>query len=174
MKSQTYESDMAVVVGRYATPLAVLLIGVGILLAQPAGRGRKATVALFVFGILFNAAMIRLIKREGAGHGLIMARLFTNVFVNTIIVYILGPYWPPIWLLLALSPLAAGIYSSRADTLKTAGIVSATLLLIHYFKGGSSAAAWGQQGVQCAFIALISLLVNEVSRLGRPQAPANS
>lgn len=163
---------MAQVVGRYATPLAILLIGTGILLAQPSGRGRTATIALFVFGILFNTAAVRMIKREGAGRGFIMGRLFINVFVNTIIVYILGPYWPPIWLLLALSPLAAGIYSSRTDTLKTAGTVSGTLLLIHYFRGHSSAAAWGQQGVQCAFIALVSLLVNEVSRLGRAEPAA--
>lgn len=164
---------MAQVVSRYATPLAILIIGAGILLAQPSGRGRSATIALFVFGIVFNFVMIRLIKSEGAGRGFVMGRLFVNVFVNTIIVYILGPYWPPVWLLLALSPLAAGIYSSRADTLKTAGTVSATLLLIHYFRGYSSAAAWAQQAVQCAFIALVSLLVNEVSRLGRPEPAAN-
>lgn len=167
MKSETYENKMAAVVGRYATPLAILVIAAGIFLAQPPGRGRKAATLLMVFGILFNIGMLRMIKREAAGRSVVMARLFANVFLNTFIFYLLAPYWPPIWLLLALSPLAAAIYSSRQDTLKAAGVVTVTMLIVHNLRGGSSDASWGQQAVQCAFVVLISLLVNDLAVLAR-------
>lgn len=164
---ENYENRMAVIVSKYATPLAALLIGMGIGVALPPGKSRSAAAALWVFGLVFNVVVTHLIRNEGAGKSLVMTRLFVNVFLNTVIVYLMLLYWPAIWMLLALTPIAMAIYSTRGNTMVVAGVVSAVLLSIRYMRDPGSAGAWSGELAHCVFIFLISLLINELSVLAR-------
>ncbi len=157
---------LAGLVSGYATPLAVILVALGIVLSAPLSPVREQSVAILGFGIVFNTFVAKAIAR-GGGPGLVRLRLVVNLAVNLLIVFLLGPYWSPIWLLLALTPLAVGIYGTRRATLTAAFGVSAALLAIHATRGLDSPIEWGQQLAHAAFMILVSLMVNELSLAGR-------
>ncbi len=169
MSQEPFEDRMAVLVSRYATPLAIALVSMGVVLAQPQGTTRNIVIGLLFWGILFNHFILSFIKRDGPGCGFIKLRLLVNLATNTLMVYFLGSHWPPIWLLLALTPIATAIYSSKARTLLASGAVSAILLVLHGLRGAHSAMEWGTQAAQAAFIVLLSLLINELSVHARAQ-----
>ncbi len=163
MSQEPFEDRMAILVSRYATPLAIALVSMGIILAQPQGGTRDIVIGLLFWGIFFNHFILSFIKRDGPGCWFIKLRLLVNLATNTLMVYFLGSHWPPIWLLLALTPIATAIYSSKARTMLAAGAVSAILLVLHALRGPHSAMGWGTEAAQAAFIVLLSLLINELS-----------
>lgn len=150
-------------VGRYATPLAVLLLGLGIAASQPAGSVRAIAVGLLAFGITFNLAAVRWIRRAQDPSGFIHSRVAVNLAANALIVYFLGGHWKPIWLLLALAPVATAVYDSRARTLVSALGASALLLGIQATRPFSSPLDWSEQMANSLFIVLLSLLINKLS-----------
>ncbi|MBI5243437.1 MAG: hypothetical protein HY922_07080 [Elusimicrobia bacterium] len=163
----------AALVGRYGTPLAVLLAGLGLVASQPVGFVRAAAVGLLVFGIVFNLAAARWIQRAQSPSGFIHARVLINLAANALMVYLLGGYWKPIWLLLALTPTATAVYDSRTRTLVSALGASALLLGIQAARRFSSPLDWSEQLANCIFIVLVSLLINELSASARPE-PSSS
>lgn len=156
----------AKLVSRYATPLAVIVVAVGLFLSPPRHPQREIVAALLIFGIVFNLTVTRLIDR-GGGSWLFLLRRWTNLIANLVTVYLLGPYWTPIWLLLALTPLATAITGSRKSTLTAASVTSLALLAIHSTRGYNFRIEWGQQFVYAAYIFLVSLMVNELSLTAR-------
>ncbi|MBI5630224.1 MAG: hypothetical protein HY921_05005 [Elusimicrobia bacterium] len=165
--------QMAVLVGRYSTPLAIILVGLGLFLSQPVGLVRVICVCLLVFGLVFNLFLMRVIQGLSQGaQGLIEFRLWVNLAVNSVMVYFLGIYWSSIWLLLALTPFAIGIYDTRERTLKVSIGVALLLLAIHALRPTSSQAPleWGIQLAQGAFVILTSLMINELSQLAHSRA----
>ena len=77
-------------------------------------------------------------------------RITTNFVANVFLVYLLGTFWGPMWLLFVLTPVATALYASWQKTFVAAAISSAALLGIYYSR---------------AFIILISLFVNSIARL---------
>lgn len=166
-KREPFEDRMAILVGRYTIPLAVLLVSLGVILAQPQGWVREWVIGLLIFGVVFNMGFQRIIGRPGPAGWAITLRLGVNIFVNTVTVYLLGSYWPQIWLLLALTPIATAVYGTRARTLAASAGIGVILLGIQALRPANSPISWGQQAAQCAFIVLMSLLINELSALAR-------
>lgn len=152
-----------VLVNRYSTPFAILLVTMGIVLTNPVGWARDLSIALLLGGIVLNIAAVKWLKRapESAGW-LVPGRMTANVLINVALVYVLGAFWPPVWLLLALTPLASAIYADKRKTLTAALGVSAALIAIAALRGTVSPLEWGQTVAQAAFIVLVSLMVNEL------------
>jgi hypothetical protein len=171
MKNQqktSYDMEFAILINRYATPLAILLTALGVALSQPKGTVRIISITLLVFGIVFNTASLSVIKLAHEAKPWFMElRLCINLGINLTLVYFLGGYWPPIWLLLALTPIATAVYSTRAQTLRVAAGVSVLLLAIHSARRLNSPMEWGQQAACVAFILLLSLMINELAQLAR-------
>lgn len=166
-----HEMKLVALVNRYATPLAVILVAMGIVLSQPLPAVRNMSVALLAFGIVFNLGFVYALERLGEyKSGLVKMRLAINLAVNVILVYLLGGYWQPIWLLLALTPMATAIYESKTKTLFVSAGVSAILLAIFATRGMNAPLDWGQQLAHAAFIILVSLMMNGLSQLARSQA----
>ncbi|MEK7858602.1 MAG: hypothetical protein AAB320_05610 [Elusimicrobiota bacterium] len=161
------EVHRALLVNRYATPLAIFLVGLGIFVSQPSSPLKEVCIGLMFFGVVFNLGTGAYLKHKGGHHLLIEVRRYVNLAVNVLLVYLLGGYFTPIWMILALTPLATAIYENRARTLGFALGVSAVLLVIHGLRGASSPLEWGNQLAVCTFIILVSLLVNEVSALAK-------
>lgn len=150
-------------VGRYATPLAILLIGLGIGVVQPVAATRNISLLLLCFGAVFNLAGARWIQEHGSRLPYLgIIRVWVNLIINTILVYMLGSSWSPVWLLLALTPLAMAIYSTRARTLAWGIGVSLILLAIHATRGLNSPLDWAPQVAHAVFIIVISLLVSDL------------
>ena len=162
-------SKQAARVSRYATPLAVMLVTMGLIICQPASPVKELTIGLLAFSIVFNLAAVPFIARAKDPHFWIHIRVYVNLAVNVLIVYYLGGYWKPSWFLLALTPLATAIYDSRRMTLLSALGVGALLLLIEATRKLSSPIEWCEQAANVLFILLVSLLINELVASTRPQ-----
>lgn len=162
------------VVNRYATPLAVLLVTLGVILTQPASPVREISIGLLLFGIVFNVGSAAYIqKRAVEGHptpGLVKARLWANLGANSLLVYYLGEFWSPMWLLLTLTPIATAIYGTRKQTIKSAATVAIILLVIQGLRADNSPVDWGQQIIHIAYTVLLSLLANELVSVGREKS----
>ena len=164
----------AVLVNRYATPLALFMVALGILLSQPVGSVWEISIGLLAFSIVFNIGSVRYLQgHEESAEGIIRLRLVANLLVNILLVYYLGGYWTPMWLIMTLTPLATAIYSSQKKTLVVSVAVSAILLAIHSLRRLHSPLEWGEQAVHAAYIILVSLLVNGLTALARESAAKN-
>ncbi|MEK7745177.1 MAG: hypothetical protein AAB576_00745 [Elusimicrobiota bacterium] len=158
----------ALLVSRYATPLAILLVVLGIIVSNPEGWARDISLFLLCFGILFNLAAGWWMRKKDQVHPAFMGfRLALNLGSNILIVYLLGGYWSPIWMLLALTPMATAIYDSRAKTLGISAGVVFILVLLQALRGMNSPLDWGQVAARGCFIVLMSLMINDLAALAR-------
>lgn len=135
----------------------------GLVGSSPASPTRERIAGLLVFSVLFNLASIRLIT-PGSPAWLLRARMLVNLTVNVLLVYMLGAYWEPAWLLLPLTPVAMAAYGTRAQTWAAALTASGLLLALAAAHGASSPVEWTQAVGRVLFTILVSLLVNALSR----------
>jgi hypothetical protein len=154
-----------VLVNRYATPFAALLVLLAIFLPSPVRHVKYISLLLVSFSVLFNQITIAYIKsRPDIMPRLKNLRMYTNLGVNVVLVYHLGPYWPPIWLLLALTPIATAIYASPKQSLITSLMIASLIMATRVLQGGNSLVAWGQTLTCAAFVVFLSLLLNELAQ----------
>ncbi len=157
------------VVNKYTFPLSILLVVLGLALAQPMGMVRYASVGLLAFSVLFNFLSVQLIRQE-SGRSLRLTRIYGNFAVNVALVYLLGQFWTPMWLILVLAPVSTAIYGSRRRTIVASTQASAAILVIHVFRRQNSPLEWGEQFACVLFIFILSLLINESMSAGDPSA----
>ena len=156
---------LPLLVHRYSTPLAILLTASGIITTSPVGWIRNACVALLIAGIAFNYAAIAWIRHVGKVETwFVQFRLWTNLTLNSLLVYFLGAFWEPAWMLLVFTPLATGVYGSKSKTVGMSLVSAAVLFAIHALRGDYSPIGWGLELARSAFILLMSLMVNELAR----------
>ena len=169
---KTRDVRNVLLVNKYATPLAVILVGLGLVFSQPVGTVKAVSAGLLVFGILFNLLAVPAIARFGGEMPwLPKTRMLVNIVVNVVLVYYLGAYWPSIWMLLALTPIATAIYAGRGKTLFMACSVSLALAGIQVLRGANSGPSdWGELLGRIAFIVLLSLMINELVLTARERA----
>jgi hypothetical protein len=163
---------LVVLVNRYATPFAILLVVMAIVLSSPVGMVRNWSIGLLVFSIFFNVIAVAAIQRLAETSAAVKKmRMLINLAVNVMLVYLLGPFWPPMWLLLALTPIATAIYEGPTQTLLSSAGIGALIVAIHVLRGGGSPHEWGQVLSYAAFIVLMSLLINELTQASYPNHP---
>lgn len=151
-------------VNRYATPFAVMLVLMATFFPSPIRHVRNLSLALLAFSVSFNLITLAVIRRRPELLPRLRGvRMYANLAVNVVLVYELGPYWPPIWLLLALTPIATAIYLSPRQSLTTALLISLLILGIQLLQGGSSLVQWGQTLSCAAFVVFLSLLLNDLA-----------
>lgn len=157
--------DAAVIVGRYGTPLAVVLVVLAVVLSSPKSPIREIAVGLLFLGIVFNLAAAKWIKSfHAAPLWLLRSRVWVNFSINVCHVYLLGAYFSPIWLLLLLQAVAIGIYDSRARTWVTAILSAGAILAIQASRGHNAPVDWGIQIANSMFILLASLMANGLAQ----------
>ncbi|OGS22053.1 MAG: hypothetical protein A2252_02510 [Elusimicrobia bacterium RIFOXYA2_FULL_39_19] len=151
------------IVNLYFTPFATALILIALLISNPGVTYTVGFLCLMLFSIVFNNLTSYFAKREQKWSNLIgVVRLFFNLFMNIIIVYFLGKFWGPLWLLFVLTPIATAIYSSTRNTIVMALLCSLTLMLIYLVRGLSGIVGWGQAISHVLFIIVISLFVHNL------------
>jgi len=152
-------------VNRFFTPFAVLVVLSGVLFGEPSLFAVKISLSILSFTMLFNAATSYLSKALRDDMMLLSrVRLLVNFTMNVFLVFHLGMYWKPIWLLFVLTPVATAIYNTAERTLATCVITTIVLVLVYFVKGLSSAAEWGEVVNNLLFIYVISLFVNRLVR----------
>ncbi len=165
------------IVDRFFTPFALSLVVSSLFLGFAEAKTKWTAVGLVVFLGIFNEMSAYLAKKKvewavPVGN----TRLVTNFLANVLLVYLLGTFWGPMWLLFVLTPVATALYASQKRTLITAALSSAALLGIYWSRGLEGPVGWGQASLHAAFIMFISLFVNSIARLvmqmKNPQAVA--
>jgi hypothetical protein len=160
-----HKKETLALVGRYATPLAAILAGTGLALAPLDAAPRKIAVFLFVFGLLFNFCFVPLSEHMSDQSRSLLAksRATVNLWINVILVLLMGRVWHPIWLLLTLSSVGTAIYGTRQRTLITVTFLSFLLVLVNVVQGLTTPMAWGLVLSKAAFIVFMGLMVNDLS-----------
>jgi PAS domain S-box-containing protein len=154
------------IVDRFFTPFALSLVLSSLFLGFAETNVKIFSVGLVIFLGIFNEVTALMAKRHVDWAATIgSTRLITNFLANVALVYLLGTFWGPMWLLFVLTPVATALYASWQRTFITASISSAALLGIYWSRGLEGPVGWGQASLHAAFILFISLFVNSIARL---------
>ncbi len=154
------------IVDRFFTPFALSLVISSLFLGFAEPRAKWISIGLVAFLSVFNEISAYLAKKNMEWAVTVgNTRLITNFVANVVLVYLLGTFWGPMWLLFVLTPVATALYASWGRTLVTASISAAALLGIYYSRGLEGSVGWGQASLHAAFIIFISLFVNSIARL---------
>ena len=154
------------IVDRFFTPFALALVASSLYLGFAEPKIKAFSIGLVIFLGIFNEVTAWLARRRMEWAVPIgSTRIVTNFVTNVALVYMLGTFWGPMWLLFVLTPVATALYASWLRTFVTAAISSAALLGIYWSRGLEGPVGWGQASLHAAFIVFISLFVNSIARL---------
>jgi PAS domain S-box-containing protein len=154
------------IVDRFFTPFALALVVSALFLGFAEPQVKWTAIGLVVCLGLFNEISAYLARKKTEWTVTVgNTRLLTNFVANIALVYMLGTFWGPMWLLFVLTPVATALYASQSRTLITALISSAALLGIYWSRGLEGPVGWGQAALHATFILFISMFVNSIARL---------
>ncbi len=160
------KSEFIRLVDRFFTPFALALVTAGLFIGYAETWAKQLGVALVVALGLFNEISAYLSKRhEDWAVKIGATRIVTNFAANVYLVYLLGTFWGPMWLLFVLTPVATALYADWKKTFITSLISAGALLAIYWSRGLEGAVGWGQASIHATFIVFISLFVNSIARL---------
>lgn len=160
------QAEFLRLVDRFFTPFAATMV----LAAMGLGYADKTLeyLALGLVSVLvvFNEASAYLAKKRADWtRAISYTRLATNFLANVVLMYMLGTFWGPMWLLFVLTPVATALHAEWKKTLITSVISAGALLGIYGSRGLEGAVGWGQASLHAAFIVFISLFVNSIARM---------
>ena len=160
--------ERVVLVGRFLTPLALILGGLAMVFAEADAVRKIVVLGLLDFAAFFNLNFAGVLSAKTGGRGgVVQFRLFLDLAINTVVVVLLGAAFPPLWLLLALTPFATAVYGHPREAWITAAVAAALLILIQAFRPAPRVADFAVQAARGAFIVFTALLINAVSRHAR-------
>jgi PAS domain S-box-containing protein len=153
-------------VDRFFTPFASILILVGAWIGYAETWAKHVSIALLLGLFIFNEVSVALARKHVEWAKKIgYTRIVTNFLANVVLVYLLGTFWGPMWLLFVLTPVATALYADWKQTTLTALISAGALLGIYASRGLEGAVGWGQASLHATFIVFISLFVNSMARM---------
>ena len=150
---------------RYFTPFALILILSAIYYSEPEPQDAKMSLGILGLSILVNwwlaAHAYRYIRWAGLMKSL---QVIMNFLWSVPLVYLLVPYWAPMWLLFVMPPVTAALTLSRAATTVSAGTCAATLLAVYSLRNPLEGPALGMACVHAAFIVIFALFVHALAQ----------
>ena len=153
-------------VDRFFTPFASMLVLAGALMGFAETWSKHVSIALLLLLFIFNEVSVALARKHvNWAKKIGYTRIITNFVANVALVYMLGTFWGPMWLLFVLTPVATALYADWSRTVITALISAGALLAIYASRGLEGAVGWGQASIHAIFIVFISLFVNSVARM---------
>lgn len=159
---------------RYFTPFALILILSAVYFNEPEPRDTKLSLAILAASILvnwwFSANTYRFIRWSKQMR---ILQVWLNFVWSVPLVYLLVPYWGPMWLLFVMAPVTAALYMGRWQTFATAVVSSATLLMVYYFRNPLEGAALGMACVHASFILVFSLFIHSLAQTALRLRDAN-
>jgi hypothetical protein len=156
---------------RYFAPFALLLIlsAIFFTVENPMDFGRwdgsfKAALAIVAasgaVNWWFSANTYRYIHMARV---LRQGQIWINFALAVPLFWLLQPYWGPMWLLFLLPPATSAMYAGKTETMATAAVSSASMLLIYYKRGvfdGGLGPAGGMAVVHATFVLVFSMFVS--------------
>lgn len=150
-------------VNRFMTPYAVFLVLSGAVMAVNSERVVWMALAIAAVTSLLNMATLRLAAaRPERLPKIRTVRLVANHFLNVWLIWLLLPYWPPIWMLFLLTMIAVGTYEGWRETIEQAALLGGLLAVVSYLRGVTGKTDWGIVGMQIATLACVGLFTNRL------------
>jgi len=150
---------------RYFTPFALILILSAIYFSEPEPADTKMSLAILAVSILvnwwFSANTYRFIHWS---RQMRVLQVWINFIWSAPLVYLLVPYWAPMWLLFVMAPVTSALYMNFWQTLGTSLVSAGTMLLVYYFKNLLEGPALGMACVHASFIVIFSLFVHSLAQ----------
>jgi PAS domain S-box-containing protein len=160
------QTEFIRLVDRFFTPFAATMVLAAMFLGYAEPREEHIAMGLVTFLVAFNEGSVYLARRRPEWTLRIgYSRLGTNFLTNVMLVYLLGTFWGPMWLLFVLTPVSTALYADWKKTILTSVVSAGALLGIYASRGLSGSVGWGQASLHAAFIVFISLFVNSIARL---------
>lgn len=137
----------------YFTPFAAALVLVAIYFSEP-----EKAVAYWSFGILALSLGVNQWFSKNTyrfynwAKQLKVIQVWLTFLWSAALVYLLMPYWAPMWLLLTLPPVTAALYQDKLKTLGTGIVCGATLLGLYYLRQQAEGLSLGSQFWAMAFV----------------------
>ncbi len=154
------------VVDLFFTPFALSLVVAALYLGYAEAWAKKMAIGLVIGLGIFNEVSAYLSKNHQDWANKIGAsRIAINFAANVYLVYLLGTFWGPMWLLFVLTPVATALYADWKKTMVTSAVSAGALLAIYWSRGLEGSIGWGQASIHAAFIVFISLFVNSIARM---------
>jgi hypothetical protein len=150
-------------VNDHLTPLAVIIVVPGLLVAPMPMRARVVAGILIGLSVVINYLLIYLMKLDIRFIGTV--RVSVNYIVNIFLSWLLYAAWGPVWLLLLLMSLGVAVYQTRRDSFLAGSAIALMLLTVHWSYGDLSLLGWAVAGVQASIIVLFNLFVNGLMRI---------
>lgn len=150
----------------FMTPFAVFLVGMGVFFGHP-----ETAVARFAIGIVFftcwgNLASLYLLDRfPSRAIAIRNGRVVFNYLFNLGLIYLLLPYWRPIWILLLLTILAVAVYETRESTIVHAALFTFMLFFVAFLHGLVHGKLLGELIQYAATIWFAGLFVNKLATM---------
>ena len=155
-------------VNNHLTPLAVLIVVPGLLVAPLPKLVVISSGILIAYSVFINYLSLYLLKRNIRLIGSI--RVGSNYAVNICLSWFLYSAWPLVWVLFLLMSIGVALYQSRRDSLLAGAAIALMLLAVHWSFGGDSLQDWAIVGVKASIIILLNLFVNNlVNMSNRPE-----
>ena len=155
-------------VNNHLTPLAVLIVVPGLLVAPLPKLVVISSGILIAYSVFINYLSLYLLKRNIRLIGSI--RVGSNYAVNICLLWLLYSAWPLVWVLFLLMSIGVALYQSRRDSLVGGTAIALMLLAVHWSFGGDSLQDWAIVGVKASIIILLNLFVNNlVNMSNRPE-----
>jgi len=160
------QTEFIRVVNRFFTPFALAMVLAAMWLGYAEPQTYRAALGIAIALVIFNEISVWAARRHVEFTTLIgYVRIATNFVANVALVYMLGTFWGPMWLLFVLTPVATALYADWKKTVITSVISAGALLGIYASRGLEGAVGWGQASLHAAFIVFISLFVNSIARM---------
>jgi hypothetical protein len=152
---------------RYFSPFALIMILSAIYFSEPEPKDTKLSLAILAASIIVNWYL-----SANTYHFIRWARQMRvlQIWLNFVwaapLVYLLVPYWAPVWLLFAMAPVTAALYMTWWHTFGTALISAGAMLLVYHLRNPMAleGATLGMALVHAAFIVVFSLFVNSLAQ----------
>ncbi len=150
----------------YLTPFAIMLVTMGIFFGKIETFLSIIISVLLLVTTIFNLGTLYYVKKEPKKIYLVQRiRLGINYTFNIAFVYLMTPFWTPIWLVFLLSMVPLSLIESRQNTLMHTSIMSLVLLTVYYMHGMLQGVHLGEFIVYVVFLNMISVFVNQLIEL---------
>lgn len=151
---------------RYFFPFAAFLILSAVYLTRPEPHIVYWSVGILVFSVLVNHWFVKNSYRMVRWTRFLrLIQVGLNLLWSVPLVYLLGGFWAPVWLLMLTAPATAALYLSRSQAFATALVSSLTLLGLYYLRGLEGAIAWGQALTHGLFILIFTLFIHALGQV---------
>jgi len=153
------------ILNRYFSPFATGLVLSALYFSNPDPGTRWLSLTMLALALGTNHFLGRRSYRHVRWtQQLRTAQVWVNLVTSAPLVYLLGPFWAPMWLLFLMAPASAALIGGRLQTLFVACASAATLLGIYALRGLEGSFFWGMASVHAAFIVFFSLFVNALAQ----------